>query len=86
MNQRICHRELNLTGVHHLDNRPSLDEVSATFRSAQTLSKLGSLSLTFLTIVLWPAGMVAIKSMTLKDFSGWVSESKIRLIIKTGLN
>ncbi|KAK7450506.1 hypothetical protein BaRGS_00039937, partial [Batillaria attramentaria] len=68
-------KELNLSGAHQLDNRPSLQEVAATFRFARLMANIGSVTLALTMIVLWPALMVAIETMTRSQFTGWVNLS-----------
>ena len=65
-------RELNITGAHQLDKRPSLEEVSKTFRGATILAKGGALVLTVILIGLWPACMMVIGVMNLQQFRHWV--------------
>ena len=66
-------RELELTGAHQLDNRPSLAEVSRTFRVARRIANVGSVVLALVLVVVWPASMVAVKVMDRGQFGGWVS-------------
>ncbi|KAK6177025.1 hypothetical protein SNE40_015215 [Patella caerulea] len=68
-------KDLNLTGAHQLDNRPSLDEVAKTFKYAKLLAVGGSVTLTMILVVIWPCIMVAVEVMSLSSFKGWVSLS-----------
>lgn len=73
----MCHhsdaRELNLSGAHQLDNRPTLQEVSDTFRAARLLANIGSLVLTVVLVLVWPAFMVLVRVMSREEFTHWVS-------------
>jgi hypothetical protein len=69
----FSHSELNLTGAQHLDNRPSLEEVKTTFRNARLIANIGSVILAVILVLIWPACMTAIKTMSLENLSAWVS-------------
>lgn len=67
-------RELNLTGICRLNNRPSLQEVQKAFRSTSILSYSVSLTLSAVLVLIWPAAMVGVGAMSLEQFTGWVWE------------
>ncbi|ESO83679.1 hypothetical protein LOTGIDRAFT_169159 [Lottia gigantea] len=76
-------KELNLSGAHQLDNRPSLEEVTNTFKYARYLAVGGSLTLTGSLIFLWPSIMVAVEVMDLSGFSNWVALSDVWAYLAT---
>lgn len=67
-------RELNLTSITQLDNRPPLEEVSRVFKDAKYLANVAALVMTVVLVLIWPAGMIAVGTMTLEDFTNWVSD------------
>jgi hypothetical protein len=69
----LSSRELQITGAHRLDNRPSLSEVAETFRSAKIIAYVGASILTFILIILWPSCMLTVDVMNQSQFSQWVS-------------
>jgi hypothetical protein len=62
-----------LFGSEKLDNRPDLDEVEKTFRSAKYTAIIGAISLTLVLIIIWPAIMSAVGILSLAGFTTWVS-------------
>ena len=66
-------RELNLSGAHRLDNRPSLSDVQQAFKRATTMAFTCSISTSLVLVIIWPASMVAVGVMDLDQFVGWVS-------------
>ncbi|XP_076358090.1 uncharacterized protein LOC143250861 [Tachypleus tridentatus] len=69
-------RELNVTGANKLGNRPTLEEVEKTFRSAKWIANAGALVLTLVLIIIWPAGMVAANVLNHSSFRHWVRISQ----------
>ena len=66
-------RELNLSGAHRLDNRPSLLDVQTAFKRATNMAYSCSITTSLVLVVIWPACMVAVGVMDLSAFVGWVS-------------
>ncbi|XP_074654736.1 uncharacterized protein LOC141908541 [Tubulanus polymorphus] len=69
-------KELQLSGLQTLDNRPSMAEVAATFKTAKLTAYVGALSASFVLILLWPACMVSIGVMDSSQFAQWVYTSE----------
>ncbi|XP_064598785.1 uncharacterized protein LOC135465474 [Liolophura sinensis] len=70
-------RELNLTGVQKIDNRPSLSEVHKTFRVARLVATAGAISLTVILVIIWPLILVALQVMDRQTFTGWVNLTEV---------
>ena len=66
-------RDLKLTKANKLDNRPSLQDVNNAFKLTKLIAYAGSISLTCILIILWPAVMSAVGVMELYHFTQWVS-------------
>ncbi|RUS77237.1 hypothetical protein EGW08_014990 [Elysia chlorotica] len=70
-------KELNLSGAHRLDNRPSLLDVQHAFKRATTMAFSCSITISLILVIIWPASMVAVGVMDLGAFEGWVKLSEV---------
>ncbi|XP_013412874.1 urea-proton symporter DUR3-like [Lingula anatina] len=70
-------RELGMQGAHRIDNRPSLEDVTKTFTLAKKLSIWGSVTLSVVFILIWPAIMATLGSLDLHLFRLWVITSMV---------
>ena len=68
-------RELNIDGAYKLDNRPTLELVSRTFRDARLIAYIGAPIVTFIIVVLWPALMTTVTTLDIHMFKHWVSQN-----------
>ncbi|XP_041377330.1 urea-proton symporter DUR3-like [Gigantopelta aegis] len=75
--------DLNLTGVHQLDNRPSLVDVEKAFKLAKYVAIIGSITLSIVLIIIWPSIMVTVGVMSPKQFFGWATLSQVWAFIAT---
>ncbi|KAH9514149.1 urea active transporter [Bulinus truncatus] len=70
-------KDLQISGSHRLDNRPSLQDVQKAFRRAKVMAYFLSTTFTVVLVIAWPAFMTTIDVMTLTQFTGWVRVSEI---------
>ncbi|XP_064611598.1 uncharacterized protein LOC135475601 [Liolophura sinensis] len=74
-------RDLRLTSLQQLDNRPALEEVEKTFRGAKLLAYIGAMSISLVLVIIWPAAMTAVGTMNLEQFNHWVQLAKVLAFI-----
>lgn len=72
-NDFLLYRDLGLKTANKLDNRPSLEDVTKTFRGAKYTAYFGATVLTLVLVIIWPAGMIAEGVFSLSQFKNWVS-------------
>jgi hypothetical protein len=65
--------EMNLTRFAALDQRPRLADMERRFRGTKLLAIVGSLLLTFVILIVWPAVTVSAGVMDFVAFTRWVS-------------
>ncbi|KAK3604602.1 hypothetical protein CHS0354_027455, partial [Potamilus streckersoni] len=75
--------DLNLSGAHRLDNRPTLMDVQRAFRGAKYLASIGSISVSIILVIVWPSFMVLADVMSFNAFSQWVQVSKVWAFLAT---
>ncbi|KAL3875049.1 hypothetical protein ACJMK2_037988 [Sinanodonta woodiana] len=62
-------KDLNLSGAHRLDNRPTLMDVQRAFRGAKYLASIGSISVSIILVIVWPSFMVLGDVMSFHAFT-----------------
>ena len=70
----LIDRDLGLSSVNKLDNRPSLEEVAHCFKKAKYTAYIGATVLTAILIIVWPAIQVTTGIFSESDFTHWVSQ------------
>lgn len=65
-------REFGKHDTDELSNRPPLDMVFRTFRSARFVAYGGAIALTVVLIIIWPAAGYALGVFDYEQFKHWV--------------
>lgn len=69
----ICFRELDLTNTSRINQRPPPEHIENAFYKEKKLAAWGSLSFTFILIVVWPTISAVLGRFSSLMFTIWVS-------------